>query len=99
MIFNDKLQRGVQDHSFTPIKVAIHRDSSHEQLLTKSIFSNTSEGTTFYLSDGSGHRITDSDFSIDLPDGTKECLPWTLCNYILIAGNKRILDNEMSVYR
>ena len=49
------------------------------------VFNNTSEGTTFYLSDGSGHRITDSDFSIDLPDGTKECLPWTLRNYMRVS--------------
>ena len=88
MVFNKKLQRGVQDCSFIPIKVAIHRDSSRDHVLAKtvsSVYSDAPSGSLFYLADGSGHTIMDADFTIDYPDGTKESLPWSLRNYLRVS--------------
>ena len=84
-----KKQKGTQDRSFTPIKVAIHRDSNHQQVLTKSIasvWSDAPEGSQFFLSDGSGCTITNNDFNVDHRNGTTESISWTLANYLQVSG-------------
>ena len=88
MFYKRKLHRGVQDRSFTPVKVPMHRDSSHAQVLTKgvsSVFADAIEGAHFYLSDGSGHTITGDDFIVDYPDESNEKIPWTLNNYLRVS--------------
>ena len=39
----------------------------------------------FFLSDGSGSSITSKNFEIDLADGTKEIVSWSLANYLRVA--------------
>ena len=69
MVYDSRLQRGVQDRSFTPIKVAFHKDSTHEQMLSKfveSVWKDAPQNSNFFLSDGSGSSITSKNFEIDL---------------------------------
>ena len=90
-MFRPRLQRGAQDRSFTPIKVAVHRDCSHEQLLKKciaSVWRGASGEAVYYLSDGSGHKITGEDFVVDGPSGKSEKVPWTLGNYLQACSVK-----------
>ena len=84
-MFNHKLQRGAQDRSFTPIKVSVHRDCSHKELLKKSmssVWNDAHERGHYYLSDGSGHKITGEDFSNKFHSGESKSVPWTLGNYL-----------------
>ena len=84
MVFNPKLQRGAQDRSFTPIKVAVHKESTHQQLLKtciSSVWREIKDGG-YFLSDGSGHKITDKDFSVTGPNGEEESILWTFENYV-----------------
>ena len=36
----------------------------------------------FYLSDGSGHKITDEDFTVSNDSGESVSVSWTLDNYL-----------------
>jgi len=116
MVYDSRLQRGVQDWSFTPIKVAFHKDSTHEQMLSKcveSVWKDAPQNSNFFLSDGSGSSITSKNFEIDLADGTKEIVSWSLANYLRVACIRypsraclycvRIppehLDSQLPVYR
>ena len=88
MVYDSQLQRGVQDRSFTPIKVAFHKDSTHEQMLSKcveSVWKDAPQNSNFFLSDGFGSSITSKNFEIDLADGTKEIVSWSLANYLRVA--------------
>ena len=116
MVYDSRLQRGVQDRSFTPIKVAFHKDSTHEQMLSKfveSVWKDAPQNSNFFLSDGSGSSITSKNFEIDLADGTKEIVSWSLANYLRVAcirypSRARLycvrippehLDSQLLVYR
>jgi len=80
MEYDSQLKRGVQDRSFSPIKVAFHKDSTHEQMLSKcveSVWKEVPQNSNFFLS-GSGSSITSKNFEIDLADGTKEIVSWSL---------------------
>ena len=78
MLYNKKLQKGVQDRSFTPMKVAFYKESTHTEVLkkcTKSVWKD--DGSKFYLSDASGSLISGGDFDIDVRED-KKIVPWTL---------------------
>ena len=84
MVFNPKLQ--LQDRSYTPIKVPVSKNCSHAELLRKGVtrvWKDVSEEEgEFYLSDGSGHKITDDDFTVSKNGREGESVPWTLGNYL-----------------
>ena len=92
MTYNAKEQKGSRDKSFTPIKVAFSKNSSHDQVLTKCVSHTWKQDSVpglidqFYLSDGSGSAIPNENFEIDLEDGTKETVQWTLQNYFKVSG-------------
>ena len=91
MTYNHHLQRGVQDRSFMPKKVPLHKEFVHKEVLdkaVKNVWGETSPGTSFYLADASGALITDGDFEVELTDGSKQELPWTLGNYLIVSSIK-----------
>ena len=91
MIYNHHLQRGVQDRSYKPKEVPLHKEFIHKQVLdkaVKSVWGEVSAGTKFYLADASGALITDGDFEVELTDGSNQELPWTLGNYLKVSSIK-----------
>lgn len=86
--------RGVLDKSFPAIKLPFHHDCSYEDMLRKCrehVWPDAGAKDSNYqycLVDGSGTSIGHSDFNIDLPDGGKEILPWTLNNYLQVSNVK-----------
>ena len=88
-MYNEDKQRGVVDRTFTPSKVAFHRDASHATVLKKSqrnVWSDCEEDFQFFLADGSGSCIEPKDFEIDLEDGKQQVVPWTLDNYLKVSN-------------
>ena len=77
------------DRTFTPSKVAFHRDASHAIVLKKShrnVWSDCEEDFQFFLADGSGSCIEPKDFETDLEDGKQQVVPWTLDNYLKVSN-------------
>jgi len=61
---------------------------AHEQILSKcveSVWKDAPQKSNFFLSDGSKSSITSKNFEIDLADGTKEIVSWSLANYLQVA--------------
>ena len=98
MVYNDKLQKGVQVRSFTPVKVAFYKESTHAEVLkkcTKSVWKDdTSDFDDFYLSDGSGSLISADDICIDIREN-KTIFPWTLSNYLKVSGIKFLISRSI----
>ena len=91
MEYDSDRMRGILDKSFPSVKLAFHRDSLAEDILTKCKENVWGEGTDatnyqYFLADGSGTMISNSSFNVDLPDGSKESLPWTLSNYLRVSN-------------
>ena len=87
MNYNSQTQRGRKERSFTPVKVTFHKDNTYQQVLTKAktVWAKKSRGD-FFLADGTGSSISCESFTLDLPDGTSEVLPWTMSNYLHVSG-------------
>ena len=94
MEFDSEKMRGVLDKSFPSIKLPFHCDCTSKDMLRKCrehvwpAAGVKDSNYQYSLVDGSGTSIGHSDFSIDLPDGGKETLPWTLSNYLRVSNVK-----------
>ena len=92
--------KGVLDKSFTTVKLPFHRDCTAEEMLTKckeNVWSDSTEDYQYYLADGSGTAIdSEKMFKLDLPDGSKESLCWTLNNYLKVSNVK--FPSRLRVY-
>ena len=83
--------KGTMDRSFAPIKIAFHKDCTSQDMLNKArevVWGESSPSYQYFLADGSGTAIDSSSFDLDLPDGRKETLPWTLNNYLRVSSIK-----------
>ena len=72
------------DRSFISIKGSFHKSMTHSDVLAKC--TEYARGVTevtgqYYLSDGSGCKITDEDLTLRFND-CEDVVPWTLANYM-----------------
>ena len=86
MNYNSKTPKGVKDRSYTPIKIPFHKENTYQQALEKAkiVWKGTSK-SNFFLADGTGSSIYCENFTLDMPDGSTETLPWTLSNYLRVS--------------
>jgi hypothetical protein len=91
MEYDPERAKGILDKSFASVKVPIHRDSSAPSMLQKcqdAVWGKSHE-YIYFIADGSGSSIcTSSTFNIELADGSKQELPWTLSNYMKVSNIK-----------
>ena len=52
------------------------------------LFGAVKKNYEYFLADGSGIAIDSCSFDLNLPDGSKETLPWTLSNYLRVSNVK-----------
>ncbi len=90
MEYDSEKMKGVMDRSFASIKLAFHKDCSAIDMLHKcrETVWGEQKNYEYFLADGSGTAIDSCSFEVDLPDGTKESLPWTLSNYLRVSNVK-----------
>ena len=93
MEFDYPKMKGIMDRSFNSVKVPFHKDSSAMDMTKKSreiVWGKKEKNYDYFIADGSGTAISadSSSFDIDLPNGEKEHLPWTLNNYLQVSGVK-----------
>ena len=91
MYHDDKLGRGKVDRTFTLMKVNFDREETYNRMLEKSkrlVWGEFSEGDNYYLADGSGSCIEQSQFEVGTNSGKQEVLPWTLSNYLKVSNIK-----------
>ena len=83
--------RGILDRTFTPVKLAFHKDCLSTTMLSKCrdcVWGEVSGNFQYFLADGTGAAVGCDSFEIDLADGSKETLPWTLSNYLKVSNIK-----------
>ena len=83
--------RGILDRTFTPVKLAFHKDCLSTTMLSKCrdcVWGEVSGNFQYFLADGTGAAVSCDSFEIDLADGSKETLPWTLSNYLKVSNIK-----------
>ena len=80
------------DRSFASVKLAFHKDCTAVDMLNKcrEVVWGETHGCSYnyFLADGSGTSIDSCTFEVDLRDGSKQTLPWTLSNYLRISNTK-----------
>ena len=54
-------------------------------MLEKCVWGKQLNTYKYFLADGSGTAIGSNCFHVDLPNGSKETLPWTLSNYLKVS--------------
>lgn len=89
MEYDSSKMKGVMDRSFTCVKLAFHKDCSALDMLNKCqevVWNKGHKNYQYFLADGSGTAIDSGSFELDLPDGSKESLPWTLSNYLKVSN-------------
>ena len=72
------------DRSFISIKGSFYKDMSHSEVLAKCTqyaWGVTESPEQYYLSDGSGCKITNDDLILRFDNG-EDVVPWTLGNYM-----------------
>ena len=82
--------KGILDKSFPLIKVAFHKDCSSSDIILKCqecVWDHSDKNYEYYIADGSGSAIC-SNFNVDLSDGSRQSLPWTLNNYLRVSSIK-----------
>lgn len=93
MEFEAARAKGILDRSFPSVKIALHKDSSYEEINIKcaeTVWTTENEDAyDYYLADGGGTAIGASTIRVDFPDekGSKS-LPWTLSNYLRVSNIK-----------
>jgi hypothetical protein len=91
MEYDHEKARGILDRTFTSVKLAFHKDCSSSAMIKKckdTVWGETAGNYDFFLADGTGAAVSSDDFKIDLVDGSKETLPWTLSNYLKVSNIK-----------
>ena len=91
MEYDFEKMRGIMDRSFASIKIAFHNDSASLDVLNKcceTVWGSKKRNYEYFLADGSGIAINSCSFDLNLPDGSKETLPWTLSNYLRVSNVK-----------
>ena len=88
------------DRSFISKKCFLHKDMTHHDVLQKCIEATWGDSAgNYYLSDGSGSKISDEDL---LVRGTPHGLPWSLGNFMracnMYASRTRLYCVRIGVF-
>ncbi len=93
MRYNHRLKKPVFDKEFGLVKVFVLENDLYADLVRRCAYhvfpdSVNSDGSEFYLSDASGHRIDGDSLMVMETDGSSQMVPWCLSRYFEIRGTK-----------